>query len=85
MRVGGTTQEYNIEDLEINNSNQIGYYVKGIKLNSIHGSYTIVDDVEYKLFPTPQEAYAALIDKLGGKGTWDKNEWVWAIEFELNK
>ena len=65
--------------------NQIGYYVKGIKLNSIHGSYTIVDGVEYKLFPTPQEAYAALIDKLGGKGTWDKNEWVWVIEFELNK
>lgn len=65
--------------------NQIGYYVKGIRLNSIHGSYTIVDDVAYKLFPTPKEAYAALINKLNGKGTWDKNDWVWAIEFELIK
>lgn len=65
--------------------NQIGYYVKGIRPNSIHGSYTIVDDVAYKLFPTPKEAYAALINKLNGKGTWDKNDWVWAIEFELIK
>lgn len=65
--------------------NQIGYYVKGIRPNSIHCSYTIVDDVAYKLFPTPKEAYAALINKLNGKGTWDKNDWVWAIEFELIK
>lgn len=65
--------------------NQIGYYVKGIRPNSIHCSYTIVDDVAYKLFPTPKEAYAALINKLNGKGTWDKNDWVWAIESELIK
>ena len=65
--------------------NQIGYYVKGIRLNSIRGSYTIVDDVAYKLFPTPKEAYAALINKLNGKGTWGKNNWVWAVEFELIK
>ena len=63
--------------------NQIGYYVKGIKPDKIHCSYTIVDDVAYKLFPTPKEAYAALINKVNGKGTWDNNDWVWAIEFEL--
>lgn len=34
---------------------------------------------------TPREAYAALIDKISGKGTWDSNPWVWAYTFELVK
>lgn len=34
-------------------------------------------------FSTPREAFAALIDKLGRKGTWDNDPWVWAYEFEL--
>lgn len=36
-------------------------------------------------FDTPREAYAALIDKISGKGTWDSNPWVWAYTFELVK
>lgn len=39
----------------------------------------------YKEFDTPREAYAALIDKISGKGTWDSNPWVWAYTFELVK
>lgn len=31
----------------------------------------------------PREAFAALIDKVSGKGTWDSNPWVFAYEFEL--
>lgn len=34
---------------------------------------------------SPREAFAALIDKISGKGTWDKNPWVWRYEFELLK
>lgn len=34
-------------------------------------------------FPTPQSAYASLIDKVCGKGTWDSNPFVFAYEFEL--
>lgn len=34
---------------------------------------------------TPYEAFAALIDKVSGKGTWEKNPWVFAYEFELIK
>lgn len=34
-------------------------------------------------FDTPREAFAALIDKISGKGTWDKNPWVWAYNFQL--
>lgn len=32
---------------------------------------------------TPKEAYAALIDKISGKGTWDANPFVYVYEFEL--
>lgn len=37
------------------------------------------------LFDTPREAYAALIDKISGKGTWESNPYVWVYEFELVK
>lgn len=32
---------------------------------------------------TPREAFAALIDKVGKKGDWEKNPWVYVYEFEL--
>lgn len=36
-----------------------------------------------KIFGSPQKAFAALIDKVSGKGTWDSNPMVWVYEFEL--
>ena len=36
-----------------------------------------------KTFPTPREAFAALIDNISGKGTWESNPWVVAYSFEL--
>lgn len=36
-------------------------------------------------FRTAQEAYAALIDKISGKGTWEGNPWVFVYDFELVK
>lgn len=36
-------------------------------------------------FDTPREAFASLIDRVSGKGTWKKNPWVVAYEFELLK
>jgi hypothetical protein len=36
-------------------------------------------------FNTPRRAFAALIDKVSGRGTWDRNPWVAAYEFELVK
>ena len=38
-----------------------------------------------KLFDTPHEAYAALIDKISGKGTWESNPWCFVYDFELVK
>lgn len=34
---------------------------------------------------TPQEAYAALIDRISGKGTWESNPYVFVYDFELVK
>lgn len=36
-------------------------------------------------FGTPREAFASLIDRLSGKGTWKSNPWVFVYEFELVK
>lgn len=36
-------------------------------------------------FNTPREAFAELIDKVSGKGTWNSNPWVLRYEFELIK
>lgn len=34
-------------------------------------------------FPSAREAFAYLIDKISGKGTWESNPWVAAYSFEL--
>lgn len=36
-------------------------------------------------YRTPREAYAALIDKLSGKGTWNRNPYVFAYQFKLEQ
>ncbi len=36
-------------------------------------------------FRTPQEAFAALVDRISGKGTWERNPYVFVYEFELVK
>lgn len=36
-------------------------------------------------FLTPREAFAVLIDRLNGRGTWERNEWQFAYTFKLIK
>lgn len=36
-------------------------------------------------YKSPRRAFAALIDKVSGRGTWDRNPWVVVYEFELVK
>lgn len=38
-----------------------------------------------KAAQTPKEALAALFDAVSGKGTWERNPWVFAYSFELIK
>ena len=55
-----------------------------------HTEYRVVYQDKYgreKLLigMTPREAYAALIDKISGKGTWESNPYVFVYGFELIK
>lgn len=39
--------------------------------------------LRFELSTTPREAYANLIDKICGKGTWEKNPFVFVYDFKL--
>lgn len=41
-----------------------------------------VDKIEW-LEKSPRESFAALIDKVSGKGTWESNPYVFVYEFAL--
>ena len=43
------------------------------------------EHLRYYMFDSPREAFASLIDKVSGRGTWDRNPFVWRIEFKLVK
>ena len=65
--------------------NTIGYYVDGLRCKDWEKeSHVEMENGDtLKLFPTPREAFATLIDKLSGRGTWESNPYVWVYEFEL--
>lgn len=48
-------------------------------------NYYIKEDTKGYRYTTAREAYTALINKVNGKGTWEKNPWVWVYSFELVK
>lgn len=59
--------------------NRIGYPF------AIPFNYYIKEDIKGNRYTTPREAYAALIDKISGKGTWESNPYVFVYDFELIK
>lgn len=50
-----------------------------------YGWDTTIEREERDTFLTPRAAYAELIDKISGKGTWAKNPWVYCYTFKLIK
>jgi hypothetical protein len=59
---------------------------EGIKKNLRCGKYGFDSNIGYISqypFPNPCEAFAVLIDKVSGKGTWDSNPYVFVYDFEL--
>ena len=64
----------------------LGFYVEGIKVKNWETeSHRETASGCLKLFPYPQEAYATLINKMYGKGTWESNPYVFVYDFELVK
>lgn len=63
------------EGIYASNSHEIGY-----------GIPWVYEFAKSKMvYPTPREAFAALIDCISGKGTFNSNPYVFAYEFELVK
>ena len=63
---------------------------EGIEYDQYDLEYDTGDIFDYSgndgdAFDTPREAYAALIDKIYGKGTFDSNPFVFVYDFELIK
>lgn len=63
----------------------IGKYFIGF--DSLHAdymgfTYSFDESGKYK-YPNAKQAFAALIDKVSGKGTWESNPYVFVYEFEL--
>lgn len=45
--------------------------------------WTYFDEKRTIWFDSPRDAFAALIDRISGRGTWQRNPWVYVYEFEL--
>ena len=63
------------EGINASNSHEIGYGIPWVY--EFAGSKMV--------YYTPREAFASLIDKVSGRGTWARNPWVVVYEFELVK
>lgn len=62
----------------------IGFYAEGVKVKDWEKeAHRETASGCLKLFPFPRPAFASLIDKISGKGTWESNPWIVAYSFEL--
>ncbi len=62
----------------------LGYYINGLKVkNWEEEAHRETEEGCLKLFTTPREAYAKLIDAISGKGTWEANPFVYVYDFKL--
>lgn len=59
------------------------YFYSGEEEPEFDGYSYCAKNVLKPLFCTPGEAYAALIDHISGKGTWESNPYVFVYDFEL--
>lgn len=56
---------------------------EGVQFCANCSRYTILDCDEKHCFDSPREAFAALIDKVSGKGTWERNPYCFCYTFKL--
>ena len=56
-------------------------HLKGIQ----YGFVSNIGYIGQYPFTNPRDAFSALIDRVSGKGTWEKNPYVFVYEFKLIK
>ena len=63
----------------------IAYYIPASHQNAEGGFGFQSSKGGLFLFDTARKAFAALVDKVSGKGTWESNPYVWVYDFKLGK
>ena len=56
-----------------------------VRACGLYGCEGVCERGDQLFFSNPREAFAVLIGKISGKGTWNSNPWVFVYEFELVK
>ena len=58
---------------------------EGIRVGETISSFWDERLKDTRFYPSPREAYADLIDRISGRGTWESNPYVFVYDFELVK
>lgn len=58
---------------------------EGIRVGETTSSFWDERLKDTRFYPSPREAYADLIDRISGRGTWEINPYVFVYDFELVK
>ena len=58
---------------------------EGIRVGETTSSFWDERLKDTRFYPSPREAYADLIDRISGRGTWESNPYVFVYDFELVK
>ena len=82
IRIIGVKVE-RLQDISGEDCIKEGIYMDEDPMNPQAFIYTYPNAPQW--FFTPREAYAALIDRISGKGTWPSNPFVFAYDFKLVK
>lgn len=77
-----------LQDISDEDCLREGIYLDETAPSCYQPFYTFKESQEHGTpvgYQTAREAFAALIDKVSGKGTWQSNPWVFVYEFALVK
>lgn len=77
-----------LQDISDEDCLREGIYLDETAPSCYQPFYTFKESQEHGTpvgYQTAREAFAALIDKVSGKGTWQSNPWVFVYEFELER
>ena len=58
---------------------------EGVRVGETTSSFWDERLKDTRFYPSPREAYAELIDRISGRGTWESNPYVFVYDFELVK
>ncbi|NDW19454.1 hypothetical protein D0T53_11115 [Dysgonomonas sp. 216] len=82
IRITGVRAEH-LQDISEEDCYKEGIERREMDLKDSTKGFRYLNDLSEQLFDTPVEAYADLINRINGKGTWESNPFVWVYDYEL--